>query len=152
MTSTSLIFNFMAPVYKKTSPFADTIVRFMTGAILMPHGAQKLFGLFGGYGLEATGQFFQQNMGFSNGYLVALASGSIEFFGGLFLALGLFTRLSSAAIAILLLVALTFHTANGFFWTSGGYEYPLLWAIIAFSYMLKGGGAYSLDRVIGKEF
>ena len=72
-------------------------------------------------------------------------------FGGLLLALGLFTRLSAAAITVLLLVALTVHLPNGFFWNEGGIEYPLLWAILTASFVIRGGGAYSLDAAIGKE-
>lgn len=112
----------------------------------MPHGAQKLFGWFGGFGLDATGQFFEDQLGFSNGYLAALGAGSIEFFGGLALALGLLTRPVAAAITLMLLVASTFHIGAGFFWTTGGYEYPILWAVLTFSYVTKGAGPFSLDR------
>ena len=84
--------------------------------------------------------------------MVALASGSVEFFGGLMLAIGLLTRLSAGAVAVLLLVALSVHTPNGFFWTGGGFEYPLLWAILALYFVVKGGGSLSLDRLIGREF
>jgi putative oxidoreductase len=130
---------------------ADFMLRLATGLFLMPHGAQKLFGWFGGYGLDATGQFFTQQLGFSYGYLAALGAGSVEFFGGLALALGLFTRLSAIAISILLLVAIPVHISNGFFWTSGGYEYPLLWLIIALSFIAKGGASYSIDNLIAAK-
>ncbi|MEM7226144.1 MAG: DoxX family protein [Pseudomonadota bacterium] len=148
---TTLVIPLFEPIYRRLSPFADVAVRVAAGAFLMPHGAQKLFGWFGGHGLAATGQFFEQNLGFSYGTLAALGAGSVEFFGGLFLALGLLTRISAGAIAVLLAVALMVHLPNGFFWTSGGYEYPLLWLVLALSYLVKGGGAYSLDRMIGKE-
>lgn len=127
----------------------ETLVRVGAGLFLVPHGAQKLFGWFGGYGLEATGQFFQNQLGFANGYLAALGAGSVEFFAGIALALGLFTRTSAAAIAVLLLVASSVHLGAGFFWTEGGWEYPILWAIIALAFVTKGGGKYSLDRVFG---
>ncbi|NVJ99727.1 MAG: DoxX family protein [Alphaproteobacteria bacterium] len=132
--------------------FGDTAARVVTGAFLVPHGAQKLFGWFGGYGLEATGQFFETQMGFNNGYLAALGAGSVEFFGGLALALGLFTRSAAIAITVMLLVASTFHFGAGFFWTSGGWEYPILWAVLAFSYTVKGGGAHSLDAKLGIKY
>ncbi len=152
MTANALVFEFMAPAYERTRSASDAVLRVATGVFLVPHGAQKLFGWFGGYGLEATGQFFEKSLGYSNGFAAALAAGSVEFFGGLFLALGLLTRFSAAAVALLLLVAVTVHIPNGFFWTAGGYEYPLLWAILAGSYWVRGGGAHSLDRLIGREF
>lgn len=136
----------------KGTDITEALVRVTAGAFLVPHGAQKLFGWFGGYGLEATGQFFQAQLGFSNGYLAALGAGSVEFFGGLALALGLLTRASALAITALLLVASTVHFGAGFFWTDGGWEYPVLWAILALGFVTKGGGRYSLDNALGFRF
>ena len=141
----------LAPVYEKVGPLSETAVRVAAGLFLVPHGAQKLFGWFGGYGLEATGQFFEQNLGYANGYAAALAAGSVEFFGGLMLAVGLLTRISAGAATVLLLVAMGVHLPNGFFWNAGGYEYALMWAIVTAMYVAKGGGAYSVDRLIGRE-
>jgi len=132
--------------------FGGTLARVATGLFLVPHGAQKLFGWFGGYGLEATGQFFAGQLGFSNGYLAALGAGSVEFFAGLALALGLFTRSAAIAITVMLLVASTFHFGAGFFWTNGGWEYPILWATVAFSFAFTGGGRYSLDNTFGIKY
>jgi len=148
---TALVIPALKPVYASTSAISETLLRVAAGLFLVPHGAQKLFGLFGGYGLSATGEFFQTQLGFSNGYLAALGAGSVEVFGGLLLALGLFTRFAAGAIAVMLLVASTIHLGNGFFWTSGGWEYPVLWAIVALTFVARGGGAYSLDRLIGRE-
>jgi len=150
MTATTFLIPALAPVYKVIRPYADAIVRITAGGFLIPHGAQKLFGLFGGYGLEATGEYFEKSLGFSDGYLAALAAGSVEFFGGILLAAGLFTRLSAGAISILLVVALGVHLPNGFMWTSSGVEYPLFWLIVVLSFVAKGGGELSLDRLIGK--
>lgn len=136
----------------KGSDITETLVRVAAGAFLVPHGAQKLFGWFGGYGLEATGQFFGSQLGFSNGYLAALGAGSVEFFGGIALALGLFTRASALAITVLLLVAANVHIGAGFFWTDGGWEYPMIWAIVALAFVTKGGGKYSLDNAVGIRF
>lgn len=138
--------------FDKASDVTDTLLRVAAGTFLMPHGAQKLFGWFGGYGLEATGQFFQTQLGFSYGYAAALGAGSVEFFGGLALVAGLFTRFSALAITLLLLVASTFHFGGGFFWTDGGWEYPALWAIFAASLVTKGGGRYSADHALGIRF
>ena len=152
MTDTTLVLPALKPVYANLSGAGEALLRVAAGAFLIPHGAQKLFGVFGGYGLEATGQFFQTQLGFANGYLAALGAGSVEVFGGLLLALGLFTRLAAGSIAAMLAVAaITVHLGNGFFWTGGGWEYPVLWAIIALMFVLRGGGQYSLDRLIGRE-
>lgn len=138
-------------VYATIGDLAEAAVRVAAGLFLVPHGAQKLFGAFGGYGLEGTGQFFETQLGFANGYLAALAAGSIETFGGLLLALGLLTRQAAAAVAALLLVAVTVHLPNGFFWGTGGWEYPALWAVVALSFVARGGGRFSLDRLVGRE-
>ncbi len=138
-------------VYAATGDLAEAAVRIAAGLFLMPHGMQKLFGAFGGYGLEGTGQFFETQLGFSDGWTAALAAGSVETVGGLLLALGLLTRPAAAAVGVLLLVALTVHLPNGFFWTGGGWEYPVLWAVVALSFVARGGGRFSLDRLIGRE-
>ncbi len=152
MTQTSLILDSLDPVYGALKKYLDPALRLTAGAFLVPHGAQKLFGWFGGYGLEGTAGYFEGTLGFSNGYLAASASGSIEFFGGLLLAFGLLTRPVATIITGFLLLALTFHLGNGFIWTDMGYEYPLMWAILTASFIVKGGGQYSLDRLIAKEF
>ena len=152
MTQNSLILPVFEPLYDGLTKYTDTAVRVAAGLFLVPHGAQKLFGWFGGYGPAATGQFFEQQLGFSNGLLMAVAAGSVEFFGGVLLALGLLTRPAAAAASVLLLVALFQHLGAGFFWTEGGYEYPLLWLIVTLTFVVKGGGAHSVDRYIGKEF
>jgi putative oxidoreductase len=151
MTDTTLVFPALNPVYGNLSGLSEALVRVAAGAFLIPHGAQKLFGAFGGYGLEATGQFFQTQLGFANGYMAALGAGSVEVFGGLLLALGLFTRFAAAAVVVFLSIAMTFHFSNGFIWTDGGWEYPVFWAIIALMFVVRGGGQYSLDRLIGRE-
>ncbi len=142
---------FPAPLSPATSgvlsSLADLTLRVTAGLLLMPHGAQKLFGWFGGYGLDATGQFFAAKLGLPP--VLAFAAGVIEFFGGLMLAMGLLSRPVAALIAALMAVAVfRVHAPSGFFWTSGGYEYPLLWGVVALSYVLRGGGRYSLDALI----
>ena len=132
------------------SPYAEPAVRVVAGLFLMPHGAQKLFGWFGGYGLEATGQFFATKLGVPAS--LALVAGLIEFFGGALLALGLGTRAVAALVVGLMMVAVVqVHLPAGYFWTDGGFEYPLMWAIIALSFVVRGGGRYSVDALIGRE-
>ncbi len=151
-TGGNLYLPFMAGFYEKFSDLGYPIIRFFTGLILMPHGAQKLFGWFGGYGLDGTAGYFANDLGFEPGIFWATLVAATEFFGGLLLAIGLLTRLAAAAITIELLVAAyVVHLANGFFWGNGGYEYPLLWALIAFGIFLRGGGKFSVDAKIGRE-
>jgi putative oxidoreductase len=139
-------------LFDRLSPLGYPLVRITAGLLLMPHGAQKLFGWFGGYGLDATGQFFATSLGMEPGFLFALLAGLVEFFGGLALVLGLLTRPAALAIATLMGVALTVHAANGFFWTSGGVEYPLMWGLIAIAVFLRGGEHFSLDSRLGLKF
>ena len=140
----------LAPLTRGLSPLAEPMLRATAGLFLMPHGAQKLFGWFGGYGLDATGQFFATKLGLPPA--LALVTGLIEFFGGLALAIGFLTRPAAALVTGMMVVAtLQVHLAKGFFWTDGGFEYPLMWGILALSFVLRGGGAFSVDHLIGRE-
>ncbi|MCH8810128.1 MAG: DoxX family protein [Proteobacteria bacterium] len=150
---TRLIIPALGPLHAKLSRWSYPLIRAATGLMLMPHGAQKLFGWFGGYGLEGTGGYFAQNLGLEPGLFWAALVGGVEFFGGLFLALGLLTRPAALAIVVIMAVAvITVHLPNGFFWNAGGYEYPLLWGVIALAIAFKGGAELSLDRALGREF
>jgi putative oxidoreductase len=134
------------------SALSYPLVRVTAGLLLIPHGAQKLFGWFGGHGLSGTGQYFAGTLGMEPGVLFALLAGLVEFVGGLALVLGLLTRPAALAVAVLLGVALMVHVPNGFFWTDGGYEYPLMWGLLAVAILLRGGGPYSLDTKLGFRF
>jgi putative oxidoreductase len=132
------------------TPFAEPVLRVATGLILMPHGAQKLFGWFGGYGVEGTGQYFATQLHLPAS--LALLAGLIEFFGGMALAAGFATRAAAALVVGMMSIAIVcVHLPNGFFWTSGGFEYPLLWGIVALYFVVRGGGRYSVDAAIGRE-
>jgi putative oxidoreductase len=132
------------------TPFAEPVLRIATGLILMPHGAQKLFGGFGGYGIDGTGQYFATQLHLPAS--LALLAGLIEFFGGLALAAGFATRVAAALVVGMMSVAIVcVHLPNGFFWTSGGFEYPLLWGIVALYFVVRGGGHSSVDAAIGRE-
>jgi putative oxidoreductase len=140
----------LAPLTETLSPYAEPALRATAGLLLVPHGAQKLFGWFGGYGLEATSNFFAAKLGLPPS--LALLAGLIEFAGGLMLAAGLATRAVSLLVAGVMAVAVFHvHLANGLFWTQGGIEYPLLWGVVALAFAVKGGGRYSLDAIIGRE-
>ena len=128
------------------------VLRVLFGAAIAAHGAQKLFGWFGGYGLKGTGGFFE-GLGFRPGTLFAAAAGLSEFGGGILFALGLFTPLGSAAILAAMLVAIvSVHLKNGFFTMNNGIELPLLYAISAVGVSLSGPGSISLDAAFGLTF
>jgi len=122
------------------------LLRLTTGLILATHGAQKLFGWFGGPGLDATSQFFE-TIGFLPGRRHALMAGLAEMVGGLLLALGLFTPIGAALICSVMLVAVTVHMKNGFLAQNGGYEYAIVLCVVALSVVFTGPGAFSLDAL-----
>ena len=130
---------------------AALALRIPVGIIFAAHGAQKLFGWFGGYGLEGTGQFFG-SIGLSPGYLMALLAGAAEFFGGLALIFGLLVRPAAASLAFTMLVAVfAVHFSKGFFMDKGGYEYALALFAASLSLMFSGAGRLSVDRRLTGE-
>jgi len=144
---TSLIQN----ITTTTSGLASTILRIPVGIILMAHGAQKLFGAFGGYGLEGTGQWMA-SIGLEPGYLMALLAGSAEFFGGLALIIGLLVRPASAVIAFTMLMAIfSVHISNGLFMANNGYEYALTLLVVTVSLVFSGAGSFSIDKAISAK-
>ena len=125
------------------------ILRLAIGLTLAAHGAQKLFGWFGGYGLTGTGGFLEQ-LGFVPGRRKALFAGLAEVGGGLLLALGLATPLAAAMIvAVMVVAAVSAHLKHGFFVHNQGYEYTLILAVAALSVAFAGPGPVSLDAVLG---
>jgi putative oxidoreductase len=123
-------------------------LRIPVGIIFFAHGAQKLFGWFGGYGLEGTGQFFG-SVGLNPGYLMALLAGLAEFVGGVALVLGVLVRPAAAALAFAMLVAIfAVHWDKGFFAASGGYEYALALFAASLSLVFSGAGRFSVDRLV----
>ncbi|AWX99703.1 DoxD-like family protein [Marinomonas primoryensis] len=143
--------SFIQKITNTTSGLASTILRIPVGLILMAHGAQKLFGAFGGYGLEGTGQWMA-SIGLEPGYLMALLAGSAEFFGGLALVIGLLVRPASAVIAFTMLMAIfSVHISNGLFMANNGYEYALTLLIVAVSLVFSGAGSFSIDKAISAK-
>jgi len=125
------------------------VLRTVLGLTLAAHGAQKLFGWFGGHGLAGTGAFFEQ-LGFRPGKAQAFLAGLMEAGGGLLLAAGLFTPLAAAVIVAVMLVAVIgVHAAKGFFAQNGGFEYPLVLAAAASALGFTGPGAFSVDSALG---
>jgi len=125
-------------------------LRVPVGVVLASHGAQKLFGGFGGYGLEGTGQWMA-SIGFEPGYLMALLAGSAEFFGGIALVLGLLTRPAAIVVAFAMLMAMTVHLGNGMFLSNNGYEYALTLLAVTTALAFMGGGSVSVDSRINNR-
>ena len=136
--------------YEKLSPFALPLLRIMLGVILIPHGAQKLFGWFGGAGFTRFIQIFE-SIGYRPGTLWVTAVALTEFVGGILLVLGLFTRFAALAVVIFMIVAVHFTSAKGFFWTQQGLEYSLLIGVVALVFLIRGAGDYSVDQKLGRE-
>jgi len=127
------------------------LLRLAVGLTVAAHGAQKLFGWFGGPGLDGTGQFFEM-IGFRTGRRHATMAGLGEVVGGLLLTLGLLTPLGAAAVIIVMIVAIfPVHINKGFFGQNGGYEYNLLLATAALTIALTGPGSLSLDALLGNS-
>ena len=125
------------------------VLRLVVGLGLAAHGAQKLYGWFGGKGLNGTGRFLE-TLGFRPGRTFALAAGLAEVGGGLLTALGLFGPIGPAlAIVIMVVAMVTVHIDNGFFVEQNGVERPLLYAAGAAAISLTGPGAHSLDAWLG---
>jgi putative oxidoreductase len=123
-------------------------LRVPVGIIFAAHGAQKLFGWFGGYGLEGTGQWMA-SIGLHPGYLMALLAGGAEFFGGLALLLGILVRPAAAVLAFTMVVAIfAVHFEHGLFLANNGYEFGLALLAASVSLAISGAGRASLDKVL----
>jgi len=115
---------------------------------LFAHGSQKVFGWFGGPGLNSTGQFFEEGLGFRPGRRHGLLAGLGEAGGGLLLAFGLLTPLGAAAVISVMVVAVfSVPIQKGFFVHNGGYEYNLVLAVAALDLSFIGSGSISIDAL-----
>jgi putative oxidoreductase len=121
------------------------IIRLVVGVLFIGHGAQKLFGWFGGYGLKGTGGWFE-SIGMKPGVTMALLAGLAELIGGILFAAGFLTPLAALLIAGTMIMAIVkVHAANGLWATSNGYEYNLTLVAVAIGVALTGPGKYALD-------
>ena len=132
-----------------------TVLRLALGMVFFAHGAQKLLGWFGGFGYTATMGFFTHQVGLpaAVAFLVIMT----EFFGGLGLIFGFLTRIPALGIGVEMIVAaLMVHLPNGFFmnWYGSqkgeGYEFHILAVAISFALLVRGAGAFSVDRALSK--
>ena len=143
----SLIKNIIAT----DTSFSQLVLRIPVGIIFVAHGAQKLFGWFGGNGLEGTGQWMA-SIGLEPGYTMALLAGSAEFFGGLALILGLFVRPAAVVLAFTMIMAIfATHIGNGLFMSNNGYEYALALLAATVALAISGAGRASLDRMVAGQ-
>jgi putative oxidoreductase len=142
-----LVFPGLAGLYQAGAPFAYAFMRFCTGAVLVPHGIQKLMAL--------PPDRYAANIaahGFPFATLLAWLVVLTESFGAAGLALGLFTRFCAAAIWIEMAVIIVFYQWQfGYFWTQRGIEYALLWLLLCTAIFFRGGGRYSIDHYLGRE-
>ena len=128
------------------------IARVVVGLLIAAHGAQKLFGWFGGHGLQATGEFLGQ-LGFQPARLFATAAALGELTSGLLIALGLFGPVGPALmIAVMVVATISVHWRNGLFATTNGIELPFLYSIAGIRFALTGPGRYSLDATLGFQW
>lgn len=131
--------------------YSTLALRIPVGIIFMAHGAQKLFGWFGGYGLEGTGGWME-SIGLAPGFLMALLAGSAEFFGGLFILLGLLTRPAAIALSFTMVVAIfSVHFSNGLFMSNNGYEFGLALLAASVSLAISGSGKIAADEILAKK-
>jgi putative oxidoreductase len=129
-------------------PTGLLILRCVLGITLAAHGAQKLLGWFNGPGLAGTSRGFEA-IGFVPGERHAIAAGIAEIVAGLLLVTGLLTPLAAAiTMSIMIVAAVTVHLPNGFFITSNGFEYNLVFGISAWTLAFTGPGAWALDSLL----
>lgn len=133
-----------------------TVLRIFLGLVIFPHGAQKVFGWFGGHGFSGTMDMFTHVMGIP--YIFALAAILAEFFGPLLLAAGLLTRLAALVVGTdIAVAAMLVHLPHGFFMNWGGkqagegFEYHILVVGMSLALVIAGGGKWSLDRLISRH-
>lgn len=139
---------FFIRLIKNDGSYSALLLRVITGIIFVAYGSQKLFGWFGGYGLDGTGQWMS-SIGLQPGYIMALLAGSAEFFGGIFIILGLLVRPAALVLAFTMLIAIvTVHLQNGLFMANNGYAFGLALMTMSLSLVLSGAGKLSLDDIV----
>ena len=145
----ALLFEGLRGFYDRMNPFSWVVVRFGVGWVLLVHGWGKIM-----RGMDAQTKALNITVPYLAEYNYALSYflTFVEGLGGLCIMLGLFTRFFAAANAIeMAFLTFVVYWGNGFGWLQRGYEYTLLWGLMCLAIALRGGGPYSLDRLLGKE-
>ena len=146
MVKSRLLFPQLRGFYDRAEPFSWLLIRITAGLMIIPHGWPKLTA-----GVAATAATALAKRGIQPAEPLAVVLITLETLGGLCVALGLFTRFWAAAIFIEMMVIVWAYWPK-FGWTGPGYEYPLMWGLVMLAIALRGGGPYSLDRKLGREF
>lgn len=127
------------------------VARVVFGLLMAAHGAQKMFGWFGGYGLKATGDYFTQ-IGFRQGRMFATLAALTEIVSGLLITVGLLGPVGPALmLSVMIVAAVTVHWEHGLFAMTNGIELPLLYAAAGVGFAFVGFGPYSLDAMLGVD-
>ncbi len=143
--------NIMKTVLITTSGLDTLPLRVGAGVIFAAHGAQKLFGWFGGYGLEGTAGWMA-SIGLEPGLLMAALAGGAEFFGGLALIAGVAVRPTALILAVTMLVAIfSVHFSNGLFMANNGYEFALALLVVMVALVFRGAGSVSVDALVAER-
>jgi len=146
MATARLVIPALGSIYDPVAPITEPLIRLVAGGSLAMHGFPILFGN------TAAAARFLESVGFENALFWAYIVGVIEFVCGICLAIGLLTRVVAVPIIGFLVIAiLTYHWQFGFAWENRGVEYPLFWAIVVAHFLVRGGGAWSVDALIGRE-
>jgi putative oxidoreductase len=145
---TKLVVPALDGLYQAFSPYSYSFMRFATGAVLVPHGVQKILNVpiekFAP-NIAAKGLPFPEALAYLTYFAESVAAAC--------LAIGLFTRIAAAVVGIeMAVIVFLFQWQFGYFWTVRGYEYALLWLLLCIAIFFKGGGRYSVDHMIGREF
>ena len=153
-TSPALLFPTLAPLYQALAPWAEALLRVSVGLALVPHGLRNTFGMFPTTGARShsiAALAAQLNHdGYRPGQLWAPLISITQLVAGPMLALGLFTRVAAIPIVLFLIVTNVERWRVGkYFWNQLGLEYTLMWTVAAVYFLVHGGGAISLDRIIG---
>jgi putative oxidoreductase len=144
-------------MFQTLAPFADALLRVAAGLALVPHGLRNTFGFFPNTGVRAldlkTLALQLDESGYRPGKFWAPAISATQLVGGPLIALGLFTREAALVALVFLVVANVERWRVGrYFWNQLGLEYTLMWTIVMFYVFIHGGGLYSLDHVLGRNF
>jgi putative oxidoreductase len=156
MPDPALLIPQLAPLYRELGALAEALLRVFAGLALVPHALRMAFGWFPGTGgpVSSVAEFSAalQRIGYRPGRLWAYLVLGTEFIAGPLLAVGLLTRVAAVPVVILLALSIVQHRRDGYFWNTLGIEYPIMWTLAALYFLANGGGAYSLDRLIGVAF